>query len=656
MPFSAAHATAGSVHLRLLETTDLHVHLAPYDYYADRPNDTLGLARLAEVIDHARAEVVNSVLFDNGDFLQGTPMGDHYAYDRGFREGDLHPVIGAMNALGVDAITLGNHEFNYGLDFLLKALGRAEFPAVSGNLARAQGAGIRADQSLTRPYALLDRMVSDGSGVVHPLRLGVLGLCPPQVMTWEHHHLHGRLQARDMVEAAAAWVPEMREAGADLVIALAHTGIGDVRHADGMEQAALPLSRIPGIDALMLGHSHLLFPTPRNACPDGMDPVAGTLNGVPAVMAGFWGSHLGVIDLFLSRDGGCWQVLGSRTELRALAKHPARRASAARRGPVAAPGVAGAEGRGVPRSAMVRRAVAAAHAQTLRRIRQPIGRTATPLHSYFALVGHSSATALVAEAQRAHIAAALHGTPYAALPIVSAVAPFKAGGRSGPSNYVDIPAGELALRHVADMYFYPNMTVALLLSGAELRQWLERSASIFAQQTADGVLRDLIEPAAAPYIFEILYGLRYSFDLSVPARFELDGPEIDPRRARVRRLDLGGAPLEDDAQVIVCTNSFRASGGGDFAGARPERIVHNDHSVARDVLRRFIRDAGCVAPSAAAPFRFEPLVGARALLSTGPGARDHLGDLSHFRARARGVDARGFLRIEVDLGAPEPAR
>ena len=263
-PSSLGGLSAGQrgVHLRVIETTDLHLHLLPYDYYADRPWDGIGLVSAARLIEQARAEAPNALLFDNGDFLQGTPMGDYVAHERGLREGDVHPIIAAMNALDFDAITLGNHEFNYGLDFLMRAIDGAACPVVSSNLATRLGADPRRDRTLIKPYVLLDRQVTDGMGVAHPIRIGVIGFAPPQVVDWDNHALDGRLFARDIVGAARAWVPEMIEAGADLILALAHTGIGAARHSDGMENAAVPLARVPGIDALLTGHSHLVFPSP----------------------------------------------------------------------------------------------------------------------------------------------------------------------------------------------------------------------------------------------------------------------------------------------------------------------------------------------------------------------------------------------------------
>ncbi len=136
-PFSA-RAQANQAHLRLMETTDIHVNVMPYDYYADKPNDTMGLARTASIIDSIRAEATNSMLVDNGDMLQGNPMGDYMAYKKGMKAGDLHPMVKAMNVLGYDCGTLGNHEFNYGLDFMFNTLGGASFPIVCANLTKGQ--------------------------------------------------------------------------------------------------------------------------------------------------------------------------------------------------------------------------------------------------------------------------------------------------------------------------------------------------------------------------------------------------------------------------------------------------------------------------------------------------------------------------------------
>jgi len=201
-PYSA-HAAADQAHLRILETTDLHVHVFPYDYYADKPVDTVGLARTAALIAAIRAEATNALLIDNGDFLQGNPMGDYIAYARGMKSGDMHPIIAAMNTLGFEASTLGNHEFNYGLDFLMNTIAGANFPIVSANLAKRQGATPREDETLIPPYVILDREVTDGSGMKLALRVGLIGFVPPQIMQWDRKNLEGRVSTRDILATAA---------------------------------------------------------------------------------------------------------------------------------------------------------------------------------------------------------------------------------------------------------------------------------------------------------------------------------------------------------------------------------------------------------------------------------------------------------------------
>ena len=126
-PFSA-RAQANQAHLRIMETTDLHVHVFPYDYYADKPNDTMGLARTASIIDAIRAEATNSMLVDNGDFLQGNPMGDYIAYERGMKEGDVHPVIKAMNTLGYDCSHAGQPRVQLRPRFPVQGACRRQFP------------------------------------------------------------------------------------------------------------------------------------------------------------------------------------------------------------------------------------------------------------------------------------------------------------------------------------------------------------------------------------------------------------------------------------------------------------------------------------------------------------------------------------------------
>ena len=150
-----------------------------------------------------------------------------------------------------------------------------------------------------------DRLLAGARGAQ---KVGLIGFCPPQIMTWDSRHLVGSANARDILLTAQAWVPEMKEAGADIIVALSHSGISTETPVEGMESASLHLAAIDGIDAIETGHHHRVFPGDGYETGCGIDVEAGTLMGKPAARGGFWGSHLGVIDLMLEQDGGDWRV------------------------------------------------------------------------------------------------------------------------------------------------------------------------------------------------------------------------------------------------------------------------------------------------------------------------------------------------------------
>ncbi|MCW3783358.1 bifunctional 2',3'-cyclic-nucleotide 2'-phosphodiesterase/3'-nucleotidase [Defluviimonas salinarum] len=631
-PYSA-FAAAGQAHLRIMETTDLHVHVFPYDYYSDKPVDTVGLARTAAIIEAIRAEATNAMLVDNGDFLQGNPMGDYIAYERGMKEGDLHPIIAAMNTLGFDASTLGNHEFNYGLDFLMKSVAGANFPIVSANVATRLGASPRADETLLKPYVILDREVTDGAGQAHPIRVGLIGFVPPQIMTWDRRHLEGKAQARDIVETARAWVPQMREESCDIIVALSHSGIADADHADGMENASVPLARVEGIDAVMTGHSHLVFPSPTFDGYAEVDAATGTISGKPAVMAGFWGSHMGLIDLLLERDSNAWRVISFTTEARPISQRNEDRS--------VTPLV-----ESVP---TVLDAVRKEHDETLGYIRRAVGKTSAPLHSYFALVADDPSVQIVSIAQKWYIAEMMKGTDYEALPILSASAPFKAGGRGGPDYYTDVPPGDVAIKNVADLYLYPNTIRAVKVTGAELKDWLERSAGIFNQVTPGEADQPLINPDFPSYNFDVIDGVTYEIDLSQPSKYGPKGEDLNPGASRIGSLMHEGQPVDPAAEFVIATNNYRASGGGAFPGAKGDTIIFEGPDTNRDIIVRYIIEQGTINPAADSNWKFKALPGTSVVFDTGPRAAGHLDGLTSLAIEPAGDGPDGFARFRIAL-------
>ncbi|MCU9838828.1 bifunctional 2',3'-cyclic-nucleotide 2'-phosphodiesterase/3'-nucleotidase [Ruegeria sp. WL0004] len=631
-PFSA-RASGMQAHLRIMETTDLHVHVYPYDYYADKPIDTVGLSRTAALIQSIRDESTNSLLIDNGDFLQGNPMGDYIAYERGMAEGDSHPIITAMNTLGFDGSTLGNHEFNYGLDFLTKSLAGANFPVVCANIAREAGSSPREDKTLLPPYVILDREVIDGDGTPHPIRIGLIGFVPPQVMNWDRRHLENKVVARDIVDTARAYVPQMKEQGADIIIALCHSGIGEANHVDGQENAAIPLAAVDGIDAILTGHHHRVFPGPQYEGTAGVDSTAGTIMGKPATMGGFWGSHMGLIDLMLERDGGAWRVVAHTAEARPISKRNEDRSIT----PL------------VESVAKVEEAASAEHEATLAYVRRPVGKTDAALHSYFALVADDPSVQIVSIAQTWYIGEMMKGTEHEGLPILSAAAPFKAGGRGGPQYYTDVPVGDVAIRNVADLYLYPNTVRAVRVNGAQLRGWLERSAGIFNQITPGEADQVLLNPDFPSYNFDVIDGVSYQIDLSQPSRFTAKGEMANPEAQRIVNLSFNGKPVTDDMEFVIATNNYRASGGGSFPGASPDTVIFEGPDTNRDVIVRYIVEQGTINPSADANWSFAPLPDTSVLFDTGPAAAQYADGIKGMKIEAAGDGPDGFARFRIAL-------
>jgi 2',3'-cyclic-nucleotide 2'-phosphodiesterase/3'-nucleotidase len=626
-----APAQDPTLRLRLLSTTDIHTHVVDYDYYRDQPDSSLGLARTAALIRQARGEVRNSLLFDSGDLIQGNPLGDYVAVEQRLSAGQVHPVFKAMNLLAYDAATLGNHEFNYGLDFLRTALAGARFPYVTANVFVA-GPDRAAAPPLIQPFVVLERDVVDESGATHRLRVGVVGFVPPQIMQWDKAHLEGKVFVIDVVEAAKRYVPATRAAGADVVVALIHSGLS-APPARGMdENAAAYLAQVPGIDAILAGHSHLVFPGQSFASLPGADIARGTINGVPAVMAGFWGSHLGVVDLTLRRTADGWRRADGTATTRAIRRRENNQWVAT-----------------VDPDPAIVAAVQPEHAGTLAYVRRPVARSTARIHSYFAVVQDDPSVQLVARAQTAYVKKMLQGGPLAGLPVLSAAAPFKAGGRGGPAYYTDVPAGDIAIRNVADLYLYPNTVRAVRVSGAILREWLEMSAGQFNRiDPALTTPQPLVNAAFPTFNYDVIDGVTYRIDVTKPARYTPQGRIADPQARRIVDLRYQGQPVTDTMEFVVATNNYRASGGGSFPGMDGSNIVYEGAETNQEVIKDWLIEQRTVDAAVTSIWSFEPIAApVQVVFESSPEARSLVGDGRRIRHVGEGQN--GFALYSLSL-------
>ncbi|MFY7866817.1 bifunctional 2',3'-cyclic-nucleotide 2'-phosphodiesterase/3'-nucleotidase [Roseateles sp.] len=618
-------ATAAKLKLRIMQTTDLHMNLLNYDYYQDRLTDEYGLAKTITLIHQAREQAPNNLLFDNGDLLQGNPLGDMTAKIKPLAPGAVHPAYKVMNLLRYDAANLGNHEFNYGLPFLRRALAGAAFPYVNANVMLA---GPGRPRHAFRPYILLERRFSDTAGKHHPLKIGVIGLTPPQIMQWDRPHLEGKLIAMDMVDSARALIPKLRAQGADLVIAIAHTGFEKEAQAHLGENKAAELARLPGLDALLLGHAHSEFPSAAFAQHPGVNLERGSIHGVPTIMPGRWGDHLGLIDLTLTRQQGRWRISDSRAELRGIYQRSSRR-------PL------------VAADPMVAHVIGQEHADTVAHMRAQVAHSTAPIHSYFAQLMDDPSVQLVAQAQKDYVRRAVQGTALERLPLLSAAAPFKSGGRQGWSNYTDIPAGPLALKHVADLYVYPNTIKALRLNGSEVREWLEMSAGQFRQiDPAGAPEQELLNPDFRAYNFDMIEGLSYQIDVTQAARYDAEGRRSNSNAQRIVNLRYQGLPIDEQADFLVVTNNYRANGGGGFPGLNASKIVVDAPDETRESVAQFLATAQQFNPSADGNWRIQPVPAIRLLLRSGAGGIKYLNTLPQLQLLREDADGSALFEFK----------
>ncbi|WP_411993168.1 bifunctional 2',3'-cyclic-nucleotide 2'-phosphodiesterase/3'-nucleotidase [Agarivorans sp. DSG3-1] len=634
----SAHAHDSTLTLRIIETTDIHANVMDFDYYKDKPSAKIGLVRTASLVKQAQAEVANSVLVDNGDLIQGSPMGDYIA-NRGLNKQQVHPVYKAMNTLNYEVGNIGNHEFNYGLAFLDKALSGATFPYINANVIRSDN-----QQNYFSPYLIKSYSFNDKAGQAQALKIGYIGFVPPQIMIWDKANLEGKVSAQDIKQSAEFWVPKMKAEGADIIVAIPHSGLSTDPYKLMAENSVYYLSEVPNIDAIAFGHAHSVFPGKGFDNLPGVDNQLGTINGVAAVMPGRWGSHVGIIDLELTHTESGWKVSKSQSFNRPIFDNSSQQALAKPDPKIVA-------------------AVASDHQATRDYVNQPLGKSSDLMYSFLALVQDDPTIQIVNLAQTDYVQTLIQGDPdLADLPVLSAAAPFKAGGRKNdPSNYTEVEAGELTVRNAADLYLYPNTLVVLKVSGAEVKDWLECSAGQFNQiDPMQATPQALINWGEfRTYNFDVIDGVNYQIDVSQPARFDADCKPFNPQSERIKQLTYQGKAIDPSQQFLIATNNYRAYSGG-FAGTGEDKVVIQAPDENRTVLANYIsrvsKSQGEINPTADNNWTFAPLQSKskakiNIFFETSPSdkATKFIADNAIYPMQRVGLDDSGFALYQIDL-------
>lgn len=565
----------------------------------------------------------NSMLKEVAALVDGksvTVLGGEGVVSDTLVKNEEHPIYQTMNALDYDAANLGNHEFNYGLDFLKGSIKSAEFPFVSANVYKDDHDNDPTNnKSFLNPYKIIEKEVVDEAGKKHIVKVGVIGFVPPQIMQWDKANLEGKVTTQDIIASAEKWVPKMKEEGADVVVAVAHSGI-DLDKTN-KENAVYALSEVPGIDAILFGHSHKAFPSDKSYNGlVGVDNVNGTINGVAAVQAVVDGSHLGVIDMTLEKVDGKWTVKGSKSE-----------AISAKDAAV---------------DPEIDKIMEESHAATVKYINQAIGETTAPIYSYFARVQDDPSVQIVSNAQKEYVQDALKGTEYENLPVLSSAAPFKAG-RNGALDYTNFPAGEIAIKNVSDLYKYPNTVTALQLSGAQVKEYLEWTAGNFNQIDPNKTEeQSLINTTGfQAYNFDTLDGVTYEIDVTQPAKYDESGKVVNEDASRIKNLSFEGKPVAADQQFVIATNNYRAS-FTKLANPDGKRIIYSSPDENRQVVMNYIIKNKTINPSADQNWRITPIPSdVNVTFESSPDAKQYESEtIKHV-----GAGENGFAKYSIDL-------
>ncbi|MDF3982810.1 bifunctional 2',3'-cyclic-nucleotide 2'-phosphodiesterase/3'-nucleotidase [Luteibacter sp. PPL201] len=568
-----ARLDGATLDLAILETTDVHSNILSYDYYKQKDDPSLGYERVATLIRQARKEFPNTVLFDSGDTIQGSVIADYQALVKPVGCDTELGIYKAMDAMGYDGGTAGNHEFNYGLPFLAQVTDTAmnvdgvtarhctgpKFPLVLSNVYSA-----RDGQPIFKPWTVVTKTVdvttASGQTMHTPLRIGIIGFTPPPIMDWDKRNLDGKVTVDGVMEAARKYMPQLEAQHPDIIVAILHGGLDTAPYTPQMENGGWYLAGVPGVDALLLGHSHTEFPGPRYAGMKDVDATRGLVRGVPAVMGGFFGKDLGIIHMTLRREGDRWVVQKD-------ASHSEVRPICPKKGECVAP------------DPTIAPLVKDTHEAAIAYVNTPIGAVDHDLSSYFADEGNMTAIAVVNAAQidYARDELARSRPDLKNVPILSAASAFR-NGFGGPDDFTDVPKGPLTIRNAADLYFYPNTLSAVKIDGKGVKAWLEKSATRFNRidPAKDGE-QSLIGRMPGYNFDQLQGGITYTIDVS------------RPEGERIVDLRYKGKPVKDDQPFIVVTNNYRANGGGDFPGLKGDAVVLNAPDGNREVVIRWVQ-------------------------------------------------------------------
>jgi 2',3'-cyclic-nucleotide 2'-phosphodiesterase/3'-nucleotidase len=542
----------------ILGTTDLHTHVFNWDYYTnaeykDTKGDEVGLAKISTLVEQQREAKGRdrTLLIDAGDIIQGTSLGFYYAKvdpitGTDGKPGPVHPMAAAMNHMRYDAAALGNHEFNYGIPLLRTFQQQCHFPLLGANALDAKTL-----KPAFPPYAIKHIPVPGRPAI----KVGIIGLTNPGIAIWDKDNVSGKMVFPGLVEQAAKYVPKLRSMGCDVVFLTDHSGLdGTTSYGDALpyvENASnLVAEQVPGIDAILVGHTHVEVATYK---------VTNKKTGKDVVLSEpyCWGKRLSVFDFELEFTRGRWEVTSVTSDV--------------------------LNANAVDEDPGIVALLKADHDAVVTYVNQPLGTCTEEMSAVESCWKDTAIIDFINYVQTQTVKAGLTGTD-ADLPVVSVAAPF--------SRTADIPAGNVTIRDIAGLYIYDNTLYGKKLTGAQLRDYLEFAAAYYNQvpsgTTVDtATLTNSTSGGATrwDYTYDIATGLTYEIDVAKAVG------------SRIANLQYNGAAIDDTQVFVVAVNNYRASGGSGYPHISDAEIVYNGGQGIQQLLIDYLVSAGTIDPT-----------------------------------------------------------
>ncbi|MFB7910609.1 bifunctional metallophosphatase/5'-nucleotidase [Kitasatospora sp. NPDC056076] len=538
----------------VMGTTDLHGRVLNWDYftdaeYVDQAHNAVGLAKISTLANQVREEKGwdRCLLIDSGDIIQGTQLSYYYARVEPIAtDGDNvpdHPMAVAMNLMGYDAAALGNHEFNYGIPTVKAFEDQLEFPLLGANALHAKN-----EKPAFKPYVIKEVWLDEDT----PIKVGILGLTNPGIAIWDKANVAGQMVFPGIVETAAKYVPRMKAAGADVIVVSAHSGIDEpTTYGDQLpwpEDASGEMAQtVPDIDAVLVGHTHKEV---------AQRLLVNKKTGKTVVLSEplCWGQRLSCFDFEVEFVDGHWKV--ASVSSRVLNSNT------------------------VPENPEISNAILEQHRKTVAYVNQNIGTSKIELSIAEARFKATPIIDLIGKVQADAVKAALAGGQYANLPVLAQAAPF--------NRTALIPSGQVKLRDAAGLYIYENTLEARVLTGAQLKDYLEFSAKYY-YQLAPGAPVDKNAMTGAEttpdYNYDSVYGLSYDIDIA------------QPKGSRIVNLSYQGKPIDPTAQFVFAVNNYRANGGGNFPHVATAKVVWTNSDEIRNTMIAWVKAKGVIDPA-----------------------------------------------------------